>query len=143
MFGSYHGQLQASRDGGKTWDVVGPSPDGLIALASRSSSELYAATEFGLLKSANGGKSWNTVIKDAPIGAVLATNQGALWVFDLNRGLLRLKAGSKDFEVVNDSWEGRVLLHLAVDPNNSQRMFASNGKLVWRSVDGGRTWSGL
>ncbi|HYN00342.1 MAG TPA: sialidase family protein, partial [Aestuariivirgaceae bacterium] len=73
VFGSYRGRLQASSDGGANFAVVGPSPDGLIALTSRSFTELYAATEFGLLESADGGKSWRTLIKDAPIATVLAT----------------------------------------------------------------------
>lgn len=89
MFGSYHGQLQASRDGGKNWDVAGPSPDGLIALASRSSSELYAATEFGLLKSANGAMSLETpgLSTVEPVSDVILTLTIFLTEFALKSGL--------------------------------------------------------
>lgn len=140
VFGSYRGRLQASRDEGASFEAVGPSPDGLIALTSRSFTELYAATEFGLLESVDGGKSWRTLIKDAPIATVLATADGAIWAFDLNRGLVRRNAGSEEFVIVSDDWKDRVLIHLAVDPGDPKRMFASTGKFIWRSLDGGQSW---
>src|SRR5918996_752920 len=36
IYGAYGGSLQISRDGGQTWEVVGPAPDGLIDLAASS-----------------------------------------------------------------------------------------------------------
>ena len=36
IYGAYAGQLQVSRDGGQTWEVVGPAPEGLIDLAASS-----------------------------------------------------------------------------------------------------------
>ena len=38
IYGAYRGQLQVSPDGGRTWEVVGPTPEGLIDLAASSKS---------------------------------------------------------------------------------------------------------
>jgi photosystem II stability/assembly factor-like uncharacterized protein len=60
IYGAYGGSLQISRNGGKEWQVVGPAPEGLIALAasSKDPGTLYAATQSGLLKSDDGGRTW-------------------------------------------------------------------------------------
>jgi hypothetical protein len=36
IYGAYRGQLQVSPDGGRTWEIVGPAPEGLIDLAASS-----------------------------------------------------------------------------------------------------------
>jgi hypothetical protein len=38
IYGAYQGQLQVSPDGGRTWEVVGPAPEGLIDLPPRPNS---------------------------------------------------------------------------------------------------------
>ena len=53
IYGAY-GNLQVSRDAGKTWAEVGPAPEKLIDLAAsaRDADTLYAATELGLFVTA-------------------------------------------------------------------------------------------
>ena len=55
-----HGGLQRSADGGKSWTMIGPAPEGLIdlAVAPESADTLYAATETGLLISRDSGRTW-------------------------------------------------------------------------------------
>jgi photosystem II stability/assembly factor-like uncharacterized protein len=58
LYGVYAGRLQVSRDGGHTWEVQGPVPDGLVGLAAsgRDPEYLFAATQTGLLMSPDAGQ---------------------------------------------------------------------------------------
>lgn len=143
IYGSYGG-LQISRDTGKTWKLVGPAPDKLIDLAasSRSADTLYAATESGLLVSNDAGKTWKPQLEGAPVSLVEVTPDGTLYAFVLGRGLVRSAEEPLNFTELGSDFGGGYLLHLAVDPTNPSRLFASTGKgRVLTSADQGRTWS--
>ncbi len=60
IYGVYSGVVQVSRDAGTTWQMVGPAPDGMIALAAgaKSADAVYAATNTRLEVSRDGGKTW-------------------------------------------------------------------------------------
>lgn len=138
-----HGGLQISRNAGKTWKVVGPTPDKLIDLAAsaKSADTLYAATEAGLLVSRDAGKTWKPILEGAPISLVEITPDGTLYAFVLGRGLVRSAEDPVNFTEPSGDFGGGYLLHLAVDPGNPNRLFASTGKgRVLTSTDQGRTW---
>ena len=54
------GGLQVSKDSGRSWKMVGPAPKGTIDLAAsaRDANTLFAATQRGIVKSTDGGRSW-------------------------------------------------------------------------------------
>jgi photosystem II stability/assembly factor-like uncharacterized protein len=143
IYGSYGG-LQVSRDAGKTWKLVGPAPNKLIDLAVSASdaATLYAATDDGLLISTDAGKSWRPVLHSKPVTLVEVTPDGTLYAFVVDRGLVRAQEGpSPQFENLTKVASGGVLLHLAVDPSNPNRLFAATGRgRVVASADQGRTW---
>ncbi len=143
MYGAYRG-LQVSRDGGKTWRVVGPQPDGLIDLAASATSgeTLYAATEAGLLVSKDAGRSWKPIIRGTPVTLVKVTRDGTLYAFVVGRGLVRSGEDPLKFDDLGQDFGGGVLMHLAVDPNDPNRLFAATGRgRVLMSIDQGRTWN--
>lgn len=46
------------------------------------------------------------------------------------------------FETIKDGWGDRVLLHLAADPADMERMFvASHQGEIFASTDGGTSWT--
>jgi len=139
-----HAGLQVSRDGGRSWDRVGPASDGLIDLAAsaRLAERLYAATKQGLLVSEDGGASWKAGHAiGQPVSLVEVTADGTVLAFVVGRGLLRAEEGSTGWETVGRGFADRYLLHLAIDPEKPDRLFAltQNGELL-ASRDGGRSW---
>jgi photosystem II stability/assembly factor-like uncharacterized protein len=143
IYGNYRG-LQVSRDGGKSWSIVGPAPDALIDLATsaRSADALYAATETGLLASTDAGKTWSSLIEDAPVTLVEATGRGDLYAFVYGVGLMKAREGTSDFVRLGYDVPGGFLLHLAVHPSDPRLLFAADnrGRIV-TSGDEGKTWS--
>lgn len=142
IYGAYGG-LQKSLDAGKTWSAVGPLPEKLIDLAASAKDveTLYAATERGLLVSSNGGRDWLASIEGSAVSMVEAMPGGTLYAFVLGRGLIRSSEGQLDFASVGHDWGDRILLHVAVDSTDPDRIFvASHHGEVLVSADGGATW---
>lgn len=145
VYGAFGG-LQVSRDGGKTWSVAGPLPERLIDLAAsaRDADTLYAATESGLLVSKDSGGTWQAAVEGSPVSLVEVTPEGTLYAFVLGQGLMRSDEEELDLAPVGAEWGDRILLHLAVDPADKDRIFvASHQGDVLASTDGGATWSGF
>ncbi|APX93897.1 hypothetical protein BWR19_13655 [Halomonas sp. 1513] len=146
LYGAYAGQLQLSQDGGSSWQIRAQAPAGLMALAasSRDPEQLYAATQTGLLMSPDGGERWRQIHAERRPTSLVVASQGELYAFMLGVGLVKGPEGSRDWEVVKADWGERYLLHLAVDPNDAQRLVASDdeGRLLL-SANGGRDWSHL
>jgi photosystem II stability/assembly factor-like uncharacterized protein len=145
LYGAY-GALQVSRDAGKTWSVVGRLPEKLIDLAAsaKNADTLYAATEGGLLVSRDGGQRWETVVDGAPVSLIEVTADGVLYAFVLGQGLVRAAEADMNFETTAADWGDKILLHMAVDPTDSNRMFiASHQGDIFASTDGGTNWAAL
>ena len=145
LYGAY-GMLQVSRDAGKTWSIVGPPPEKLIDLAAsaKNPDTIYAATEAGLSVSKDGGQSWETIVHGAPVSLVEVTADGSVYAFILGRGLVRSAEADMDLAPVSSGLGDRVLLHLAVDPADKDRIFvASHQGDILASTDGGASWTEL
>ncbi|QPC88805.1 exo-alpha-sialidase (plasmid) [Mesorhizobium sp. NBSH29] len=145
LYGAY-GALQVSRDAGKTWSIVGPLPEKLIDLAAsaKDADTLYAATEAGLSVSRDGGQRWETVLDGTPVSLVEVAADGSVYAFVLGRGLVRSAESNIDFKTISDIWGERILLHLAVDPADKNRIFAASQQGdILASTDGGASWTEL
>jgi photosystem II stability/assembly factor-like uncharacterized protein len=75
------------------------------------------------------------------VSLVEVAADGTHYAFVLGRGLLK-SADGREFEPVGNDEGDRILLHLAVDPADPKRMFASShhGDIV-KSLDGGASWA--
>ncbi|RUV28216.1 MAG: exo-alpha-sialidase [Mesorhizobium sp.] len=145
LYGAYGG-LQVSRDAGKTWSVVGLLPEKLIDLAAsaKDADTIYAATEGGLSVSRNGGLIWETVVDGAPVSLVEVTADGSVYAFVVGRGLVRSAEAALNFAPLSSGLSDRILLHLAVDPADKDRIFvASHQGDILASTDGGVNWTEL
>jgi hypothetical protein len=143
IYGAYRG-LQVSRDGGRSWEVVGGTPDRLIDLAASASDpeRLYAATEVGLLVSEDAGRSWSAILEGQPVTVVEAGPEGTLYAFVFGRGLVLLEPETGGITNLTDSFGEDFFLHLTIDPDNPSRLFAATRSgAVLASVDHGRNWS--
>jgi photosystem II stability/assembly factor-like uncharacterized protein len=153
IYGAYADQLQVSRDGGQTWEVVGPAPEGLIDLAasSKDPNMLYAATQVGLLKSEDGGRSWQDAYwLREPATMVHVTPDGAVYAFVVGTGLIQTMQPKLTWRTISkDGFGSGYVLHLAVDPEEESNLYAvtvepqSHTQRLVSSRDGGETWSAL
>ncbi|KAB0267930.1 F510_1955 family glycosylhydrolase [Microvirga brassicacearum] len=143
IYGVYQG-LQLSQDGGRSWKVVGTLPAKLIDLAAsaRNAETLYAATETGLLRSGDSGRTWTSLIEGAPVTLVEIAPDGALYAYVFGRGLVRSQEETLQFETRGNDIGGGFLLHLAADPTNANRLFAATDRgRILSSADQGRSWA--
>ncbi|GIK96289.1 MAG: hypothetical protein BroJett029_04980 [Alphaproteobacteria bacterium] len=141
-----HGGLQVSRDGGTTWELVGPLPEGLIdfAASAASADTLYAATKTGLLVSRDGGRRWQESESGGPVAMVHVSAGGDIHAFSLKSGLLTAREETTQWRSVGAGPIDAIILHLAVDPADSLRLYAATyqGDLL-ASEDGGESWRSL
>lgn len=144
LYGAHKGMLQTSRDGGRTWAVVGPAPARLIDIATsaRDADTLFAATEAGLLRSMDRGATWTRAHPaTVPVSFVDVGTDGRVLAFVLGAGLVRADEAVLDWTVVSDTFGDTYLLHLALDSADRLRMFAVTGQAeMLASQDGGATW---
>jgi len=148
IYGAY-GDVQRSADGGKSWSKMGPAPEGLIGLAasSKDANTLFAATQKGLFKSTDGGRSWQIAhMVTRPATMVYATSSGDLYAYIVGTGLLRARDESPNWETVSSGLGADVILHFAADPMDAKRLYAvtynpqSGAQSVITSRDGGTSW---
>lgn len=143
IYGVYGG-LQVSRDGGRTWTIRADAPPQLfdLSVSSTDPNRLYAATRGGLLVSKNGGESWQPAHYNlSPATMVQTAADGNVYAFIVGLGLLRSPGGALRWTFVSKAFSDRYLLHLAVDPSNSDLLYVvtDKGELL-KSSDGGGAW---
>jgi photosystem II stability/assembly factor-like uncharacterized protein len=147
IYGSY-GDLQRSDDGGRTWRLIGKSPDGLIAIAAsaRSADTLYAATQRGLLVSRDGGRQWSPAFATQQTATMVhASPTGMIHAFVVGRGLLRTSEPDLNWQPVGSSFGREVILHFTSAPDGAT-FYAilldpdTRAQALKVSRDGGKTW---
>jgi hypothetical protein len=151
IYGVYR-VLQVSRDGGRSWEAVGQPPEGIIDLAASSveTDVLYAATQTGLLRSTDGGRSWEDAhLLRRPATMVKVTPEGQVYAFMVGAGLIRTQEPHLRWQTVHNDFGEDYVLHFAVDPSDGQTLYAvtlhpqTHAEAVLASRDGGVTWAEL
>jgi len=147
--------LYRSTDGGTTWKRLEEhglpkGPYGRIGLAVAANSQrvyaLMEAKEGGLYRSDDGGDTWELVNGSHSLYQrpwyymhVIADPQDADTVYILDVEFFKSTDGGRSFnkiKVPHGDNHG-----LWIDPQNSQRMIASNDGGVTVSLDGGKSWT--
>jgi photosystem II stability/assembly factor-like uncharacterized protein len=143
LYGHY-GSVQVSRDAGKSWEVTGKPPADTFDLAAsaKDPSTVYAATRSGLMVSRDAGKTWQPAsMVQRPATLVATTRDGTAYAFQIGTGLLRTTEPSMAWQPISNGFGDAILLHLAVDPTDPQRLYAVTDKsAILASQDGGKTW---
>ncbi|HQQ93800.1 MAG TPA: T9SS type A sorting domain-containing protein [Bacteroidia bacterium] len=141
---------------------VGAGKDNGITFFPGNPSKLYiCSANGGLWESTNGGASWSTNHDQLPIGACtdllidpnntsimyLATGGGDTQMgayTDPSSGIYKTTNGGVTWSVTGLSYtspQNRFIHKLAMDPGNSQVLFAATNVGLLRSTDAGATWS--
>lgn len=147
IYGLY-GKIQVSRDGGETWWITGsPSADVFdIAASPVDPDTVFAATRSGLMISRDRGTNWRAAgTAGQPVTMVETVPSGEIYAFVMGAGLIEAQsATSLNWTSVGPSLGEQVLLHLAIDPTDPNRMFAvTQESRVLTSTDGGQSWKAL
>ena len=147
------GELQRSTDGGRSWNRVGPAPEGIISLAasSKDSDRIYAATQRGLMVSSDGGRRWRPAhLLRQPATMVHVTSGGTVYAFIAGSGLVRAEEPGLGWTPLGDAFGGALVLHLAAGPvAEKDTLYAvthdpeTRSQAVTVSRDGGQSWSRL
>jgi hypothetical protein len=149
IYGASYSLFWASTDGGSTWVSSTVPKDRIIDLAASAldARRIFAATLSGLRVSNDGGRSWKPVNGPRCRQPVIAVDIGAdstVYAFSLCAGLLRGNEAGGAWKVVSNRFGGCIVQHLAVDPRDSDRLYAViRCRKVIVSADGGFTWREL
>ncbi|MEA3408523.1 MAG: hypothetical protein U9R48_10680 [Chloroflexota bacterium] len=147
--------LWLSDDKGQSWRPL----EGLVSYLPLSDLSVPAADivfvvsqEYGILRSLDGGMSWNLVQEREGIGALLVLDNGDGWAGTVEGRLLLTHDGGETWQDVESPCEGQEILSLVASPNYAQdrTLFmgtsipaqGSRGARValWRSTNGGADW---
>jgi photosystem II stability/assembly factor-like uncharacterized protein len=147
-----------STDGGKTWKKASAgltsSVVWRVVADPSSASILYAATSAGIFKSGDAGAHWSKILAGQGSVVLAPSSPSTLYAWT-SAGLFRTTDGGKNWTPLagtglvltvsapgNGSLGGPGLL--LVSPDNPDTVFAKSGDdpaLLFRSTDGGKTWS--
>lgn len=144
IYGSYGG-LQVTHDGGMTWAVAGATPDSLIAIAASAvdAKRIYAATQTGLLVSADAGATWSEAVFTGEVVSMVETGaNGQIMAYVLGKGLMTAnESKSTDWTVLSNGFGDAIPLHAAFDPADGKHLvMTTQDNAVLESRDGGLTF---
>ena len=149
-----HGDFYHSHDGGPPFKVDVVRADYMAFNASPSAGiPLYASGHpstggnTGLIKSTDGGQSWDSVAKvlEPPVDfhamAVSKSDPDTIIGFDsAGRGLFKTIDAGKTWKTLQYP---EYISALAISPLDSQIVFGGSGKGIFQSTDGAKSWNQL
>ncbi|MDQ3994444.1 MAG: hypothetical protein M3265_06595, partial [Actinomycetota bacterium] len=160
LIGAGGGGIWETRDGGKTWE---PRADdkpslaiGAIAFDPSNPAIVYAGTgegDFfsrlgvGLLRSTNGGRTWQVRARGAFVGSgffdlVVDPLNGNHVLAATELAVYESVNGGSTFRRRRNMWAWDLSMHPAVpgDADSTKEVFAACADGLFRSTDGGTTW---
>lgn len=131
---SAKGKIFSSYDAGKTWQDIEPAfkpfansgKNRKLFLDSRGT--MYVASDFGLLRSRNGGREWQ------PVPIIIPTRIGVSWFapHPVNSDIFYATALASIYKTTDggESWQAirspsaNQVANLVIDPNNAEVMYS-------------------
>ncbi len=104
---------------------------------------LYLGSEPGLRRSIDGGVTWSEPSLSYPVLALAATRLtgSTVWAGTTDGGTFTSDDAGVHWTAVNQGLVATVIRALAVDPKRPHVVYAAMSTGVFRSADGGVTWS--
>ena len=141
--------VDRSEDGGVTWTPT-PLPDegvDAIAIDPVDSRIVYTSTAAGLFRSEDEAHSWKRIVPGNIYGAIWAlaldpSHSGILYAGLWEKGLSKSTDGGESWNPIGDDrFRSERLIWIAVSPVDSDLLWAATTDHVWKSVNGGLTFT--
>ncbi len=167
LLGTSAGQLFISKDGGQSWALfahLGPGDDYVfdhIVFDPTNPATLYAAAwglfndnDGGVFRSDDGGRTWRELMgahgKSIRAMAMAPSDHDTLVIGALD-GVFRSRDGGATWERISPENHAAIENHsslrnfvsVAIDPKNSDVIYAGTRHLPWKTTDGGASWHNL
>ena len=150
IFAGHHesgGQVLTSIDGGKSWAKLFKQKEfdrtgGLGIFDAKTL--VYTQKGKGIQRSTDGGANWKKVSDLEPIGRVVLVHKGkAYWLG--REGLIVSKDRGETWSVQGKPIAAKngASIGPMIDPRDDKRIAAAGSKGVFRSDDGGETWTNV
>jgi photosystem II stability/assembly factor-like uncharacterized protein len=135
------GQVMFSSDGGKTWDKLFKDPEfdksGGLGIFDEKTL-VYTQKGKGIHRSTDAGRTWTKISDLEPIGRVVQVlNKTAYWLG--KEGLLISNDNGASWKVQGKPVEASIGPML--DPKNEKHIVVAGVKGIFRTTDGGETWT--
>ncbi|HSY57911.1 MAG TPA: YCF48-related protein [Terriglobales bacterium] len=159
--GTTDGHIFGSRDGGRRWDLLGLAGSSHNAIVTslivdpRNSATLFASTWTreqhgeggGIFCSNDGGRTWRArgLAGHAVRALVQAPSDPDTLVAGALDGVFRSRDAGNTWEMLTPAGdpELRNFDSLAIDPQNSEIIYAGTFHLPWKTTDGGEDWTAI
>jgi photosystem II stability/assembly factor-like uncharacterized protein len=154
LYANFNNSIVKSTDAGTTWNPLETAR--LLAVDPHKPATLYLVDKDGLERSTDGGKSWSALNDGLPSDSCHAVMSLAFerqktetLYAGVSSGLCSNRAGGvwksadggESWAKLDSQPEGGGVHALVVDPNNSDTLYAWNGRGLFRSTDAGQSWS--
>ena len=161
LYGGTTGGIYRSEDGATTWKKINtgliPESELMASMAlgvnaieiDRVNPDVvYAGTTKGLFRTANKGESWDRIgqsITEPFISSIVLHPSNSSVIYAGGpAGVWESTDGGKSWQTQNAGLATLNIRALAMDPNNPQSLYAgTNGSGLYRSTDGGGTWTAM
>ncbi len=142
---------ERSEAGRNRWTTNGPFGGSTTAIATHPTdpSVVLAGNAGGIFRSANAGSSWTFSSEGLPADAGILdlefapSNPAVVFAATYTAGLRKSSDGGRRWTLVSPGLVEGTFETVAVDPTNSQIVYASSGSETYKSVDGGASWREL
>jgi photosystem II stability/assembly factor-like uncharacterized protein len=135
------GQAMYSSDGGNTWKLLFKNPEfdksGGLGIFDEKTL-VYTQRGKGIQRSTDAGRTWNKISDLVPIGRVVQILKGtAYWLS--KEGLLVSSDNGATWRVQGKPVEASI--GPIIDPRDEKRIVVAGVKGIFRTTDGGKTWT--
>jgi len=141
--------LFKSTNGGASWSQIASGIPGALSRLTIDprTSTLYITTQTGFLKSTDGGSSWNSInngltecfCSHSPLG-IDPQSTDTLYALRFDGIIFKSTNGGRSWTILNDNFHANSL---AVDPRDSNTLYAPTFVGAFKSTDGGISWSAI